>query len=90
MQYLFITNDEKKNSNWFGKNLEGLHPLLQEEIHKIFRYDALDITTLYGFILFCKPQMETYQKYFENGEYLRSAEMDEEQNYNMIDGRINN
>ena len=37
-----------------------------------------------------KPQMETYQKYFENGEYLRSAEMDEEQNYNMIDGRINN
>ena len=32
----------------------------------------------------------TYQKYFENGEYLRSAEMDEEQNYNMIDGRINN
>lgn len=37
-----------------------------------------------------KPQMETYQKYFENGEYLRSAEMAEEQNYNMIDGRINN
>lgn len=29
--------------------------------------------------------MENYQKYFENGEYLRSAEMDEEQNYNMID-----
>ncbi|MBT9618980.1 DUF4316 domain-containing protein, partial [Mediterraneibacter faecis] len=25
-----------------------------------------------------------------NGEYLRSAEMAEEQNYNMIDGRINN
>ena len=34
--------------------------------------------------------MENYQKYFENGEYLRSAEMDEEQNYNMIDGWINN
>ena len=32
----------------------------------------------------------TYQNYFENGEYFRSAEMDEEQNYNMIDGRINN
>lgn len=57
-QYLFITNDEKKNSNWFGKNLEGLHPLLQEEIYKIFRYDALDITTLYGFILFCKPYVD--------------------------------
>lgn len=37
-----------------------------------------------------RPPMENYQKYFENGEYLRSAEMDEEQNYNMIDGRINN
>lgn len=37
-----------------------------------------------------KPPMENYQKYFENGEYLRSAEMDEEQNYNMIDGRVNN
>ena len=58
VQYLFITNDEKKNSNWFGKNLEGLHPLLQEEIYKIFRYDALDITTLYGFILFCKPYVD--------------------------------
>lgn len=26
----------------------------------------------------------------ENGEYLRSSEMSEEQNYNMIDGRRNN
>lgn len=37
-----------------------------------------------------KPQMEQWQKYYENGEYLRSAEMTEEQNYNMIDGRLNN
>lgn len=37
-----------------------------------------------------KPPMEIYQKYYENGEYLRSAEISEEQNYNMIDGRINN
>lgn len=37
-----------------------------------------------------KPKLETYQKYYENGEYLRSAELTEEQNYNMIDGRINN
>lgn len=26
----------------------------------------------------------------KNGEYLRSAELSEEQNYNMIDGRGNN
>lgn len=37
-----------------------------------------------------KPPMENWQKYYENGEYLRSAEMMEEQNYNMVDGRINN
>ena len=37
-----------------------------------------------------KPPMENWQKYMENGEYLRSSEIDEEQNYNMIDGRCNN
>lgn len=37
-----------------------------------------------------KTKLEAYQKYYENGEYLRSAELTEEQNYNMIDGRINN
>lgn len=58
LQYLFISNDEKKNNNWFGKELEGLHPLLKEEIQKSFRYDALDITTLYGFISFCKPYVD--------------------------------
>ena len=37
-----------------------------------------------------KPVLENWQKSFENGEYLRSAEMAEEQNYSMIDGRMNN
>jgi len=37
-----------------------------------------------------KPPLEDWQKYMENGEYLRSSEMTEEQNYNMIDGRRNN
>ena len=37
-----------------------------------------------------KPVLENWQKYMENGEYLRNSEMDEEQNYNMIDGRRNN
>lgn len=35
-------------------------------------------------------RLETWQKYYENGEYLRSAEITEEQNYNMLDGRLNN
>lgn len=29
-------------------------------------------------------------KYLENGEYLRTAEISTEQNFNMIDGRRNN
>lgn len=37
-----------------------------------------------------KQPLADWQKYMENGEYLRSAEMSEEQNYNMIDGRRNN
>lgn len=38
------------------------------------------------------PILETYQKYYENGEYLRSSSPEnlEEQNYNMIDGQRNN
>lgn len=37
-----------------------------------------------------KPRLDNWQKYMENGEYLRSTEIGEEQNYNMIDGRKNN
>ena len=37
-----------------------------------------------------KPPLETWQKAFENGEYLRAAEMTEEQSYSFIDGRLNN
>ena len=36
------------------------------------------------------PPLENWQKSYENGEYLRSAEMAEEQNYSMIAGRMNN
>lgn len=37
-----------------------------------------------------KPRLDNWQKYMENGEYLRSAELSGEQNYDMIDGRKNN
>ncbi len=37
-----------------------------------------------------KPILGNWQKSYENGEYLRSTEITEEQNYNMIDGRMNN
>ena len=34
--------------------------------------------------------MEHYQKFYENGEYVRAVESTTEQNYNMIDGCVNN
>lgn len=34
-------------------------------------------------------RMENWQKSYENGEYLRSAESGTEANYDMIDGRVN-
>ncbi len=37
-----------------------------------------------------KIKLELYQKYYENGEYLRTVESGTEQNYNMIDGITNN
>ena len=36
------------------------------------------------------PRLDNWQKYMENGEYLRSAEISGEQNYNLIDGQKNN
>ena len=37
-----------------------------------------------------KSKLDNWQKYMENGEYLRSVEITEEANYNMIDGLKNN
>ena len=37
-----------------------------------------------------KPELANWHKVMDNGEYLRSAEMAEEANYNMIDGLMNN
>ena len=36
------------------------------------------------------PPLENWQKSYQNGEYIRSAESGEEVNYNMVDGLHNN
>ena len=36
------------------------------------------------------PSLENWQKSYQNGEYIRSAESGEEANYNMVDGLHNN
>ena len=37
-----------------------------------------------------KERLEHYQKFFENGTYERSWESGTEENYNMVDGQVNN
>lgn len=37
-----------------------------------------------------KDRLEHYQKFFENGTYERSWESGTEENYNMVDGQVNN
>ena len=37
-----------------------------------------------------KDRLEHYQKFFENGTYERSLESGTEENYNMVDGQVNN
>jgi len=37
-----------------------------------------------------RPPMENWQKFYENGEYLRSVESAEEQNYSFVGGSRNN
>ena len=52
--------------------------------------ENIDFEQLYKMPAYARPALENWQKSYENGEYLRSAEMAEEQNYSMIDGRMNN
>jgi hypothetical protein len=35
-------------------------------------------------------EKQDWMRYLKNGEYLRAAEISEEQNYDMIDSRNNN
>ena len=55
-----------------------LHPEEPEQVYDISR-------TPEG-----KPKQEIWQKFYENGEYLRSVESGTEDNYSMIDGIRNN
>lgn len=66
--------EERKEEIWQQAETIG-----QEKTQHYLEEDKLD-----------KPRLDNWQKYMENGEYLRSSEISEEQNYNMIDGRKNN
>ena len=51
--------------------------------HKINQSSSLKLSN-------SAPPLENWQKSYQNGEYIRSAESGEEANYNMVDGLNNN
>lgn len=68
--------------------LNGFDEITIQQIRKHLKPEepAIDNTRLPD----GKPRLDNWQKYHENGEYLRSVESGTEQNYNMIDGISNN
>ena len=78
----------KKDIGYFERTGDMVFALERRKVGKKTKPDG-NIQTQSGNAM-DKPPLENWQKYMENGEYLRSSEIDEEQNYNMIDGRCNN
>ena len=76
----------KEKSQAVSMMLYALHPDGTESVignEKQFQRHV-ELGGLFG------VEKQDWMKYLENGEYLRAAEISEEQNYNMIDGRNNN
>ena len=63
---------------------------IEEKIQQEMQAQAQTGQTQSGETQKKKPELANWQKVMDNGEYLRSAEMAEEANYNMIDGLMNN
>lgn len=53
--FLFITEDKKRDSNWFDKDGFNIHPALRQEVIERVKYDAVSIMDLYHYIQACKP-----------------------------------
>lgn len=83
---------EKSYYSWMSEKLNGYKIVL--EIGCGTGYSTLALAEK-GFKVLAvdkngKQPIETWQKYMENGEYLRSIESGEEENYSFIDGNKNN
>ncbi|WP_346914301.1 PIN-like domain-containing protein [Clostridium sp.] len=53
--FLFITEDKKRNGNWYDKDGLNIHPALRQEVIEKVKYDAVSIMDLYHYIQACKP-----------------------------------
>lgn len=57
--FLFITEDKKKENNWYDMDGLNIHPKLREEVINTVRYDAVFITDLYHYVQLSKPFVNT-------------------------------
>ena len=102
-RWFFLMESEKYGANARWMILDGNGKVIEDD-----NVSAFDETTVRRICASLKPavltpdhktresqpprQLEVYEQYFENGEYLRasSPEVGVEQSYNMIDGNHNN
>jgi len=78
--FLFITEDKKKDSNWYDKGSLNIHPALRQEVIEKVKYDAVSIMDLYHYIQACKPfvnvDVDEICKYLIEHNYIISDEIE--------------
>ena len=57
--FLFITEDKKKDNDWYDMDGLNIHPKLRQEVINTVRYDAVYITDLYHYVQSSKPFVNT-------------------------------
>lgn len=86
--FLFITEDKKKDSNWYDKDGINIHPALRQEVIDEIGYDAVSVMDLYHYVQSCKPfvnvDIDVICKYLVEHNHIIS---DEIQKYFNEDGR---
>lgn len=78
--FLFITQDKKRDSNWYDKDGLNIHPALRQEVIEKVKYDAVSIMDLYHYIQACKPfvnvDVDEICKYLIEHNYIISDEIE--------------
>lgn len=78
--YLFITEDKKKDNNWYDESGKDIHPLLRQEVINLVKYDVVNVMDLYQFIRSSKPfvneDIDEICEYLINHNQLLKKEME--------------
>lgn len=77
--FLFITEDKKKDSNWYDKDSLNIHPALRKEVIDETGYDLVSVMDLYHYIQYCKPfvnvDIDVICKYLVEHNHIISEEI---------------